>query len=141
MLEITSIRNGIVIDHIKQGVGMKIYNYLNLSEVKDCQIALIMNASSNKNGKKDIIKIENRTDLALDVLGVFDPNMTINIIKDEKVVKKINLELPEKITGIFKCKNPRCITSDERSMVQKFDLVDKKKRTYKCHYCDTFHEF
>lgn len=136
MLTITSIKKGIVIDHIKAGMGVKIFNYLELNKVHDYPVALIINASSHKLGKKDIIKIENIIDLDLTQLGAFDSNMTINIIENESVSKKVDLSLPENLEGIFTCKNPRCITSVERAMKQKFELIDKEKGMYKCHYCD-----
>lgn len=136
MLTITSIKKGIVIDHIQAGMGVKIFDYLKLNKVHDYPVALIINASSNKLGKKDIVKIENIIDLDLTALGAFDSNMTINIIKNEKVSKKLQLKLPEKVEGIFTCKNPRCITTVEREIVQKFELIDKENGIYKCHYCD-----
>ena len=141
MLEITSIKKGIVIDHIKQGVGMKRYEYMKLDEIKDNQVALILNANSPLLGKKDIIKIENKTDFDFSVIGAFDNNLTINVIEDEKVVKKIKPTIPEKIEGIFECKNPRCITTAEREIKQKFELVSETDRTYKCHYCETIRKF
>lgn len=136
MLTITSIKKGIVIDHIQAGMGVKIFNYLELDKVREYPVALIINANSVKYGKKDIIKIENNIDIDLTVLGAFDSNMTINIIEDEKVSKKLDLKLPEKVEGIFTCKNPRCITSVEREISQKFELVNSEKGIYKCHYCD-----
>ena len=139
MLNIDSIANGIVIDHIKVGCGFKIFNYLGLDKA-DCRVALIMNANSKKHGKKDLIKIENVMDLDLTMLGFIDPDITINIIEDEKIKEKITLSLPEKIENILKCKNPRCVTSIERNIVQKFVLVDKEKGIYKCDYCDHIYE-
>lgn len=136
MLTITSIKKGIVIDHIKAGLGVKIFNYLELGEVQDYPVALIINAVSGKIGRKDIIKIENIIDLDLTALGAFDSNMTINIIENEKVSRKLALKLPEKVEGIMKCKNPRCITTQEREITQKFELLDRKKGIYKCHYCE-----
>lgn len=135
MLKITSIKNGIVIDHIKAGYGIKIFNYLKLNKA-DYSVALIMNAQSQKIGKKDIIKIENKLELDFAVLGFIDPNITINIIKDENIEKKLKLKLPKTIRGIIKCKNPRCITSIEKNLSQEFYLADEQTGEYRCNYCD-----
>ncbi len=134
-LKITTITKGIVIDHIKAGLGLKIFDFLKLDEA-DFTVALIMNASSKKLGHKDIIKIENVIDIDLTMLGFLDPNMTVNIIENEKIIDKIQLTLPEKLEGIISCKNPRCITREERDAVHRFVLLDKEKGTYKCDYCD-----
>lgn len=139
MLYIDSIVNGIVIDHIKVGYGFKIFNYLGLNNV-DCRVALIMNSPSKKCGKKDMIKIENVMDLDLTMLGFIDPNITVNIIENEKIKEKINLSLPEKIEGIIKCKNPRCVTSTERNMKHTFVLTDEEKGIYRCEYCDHIYD-
>ena len=135
MLEITSLKNGIVIDHVKAGNGIKIFELLGLAEL-DEQVALILNAESTNMGRKDIIKIENVIDLDLSALGFIDPEITVNIIEDEKIVDKINLTLPEKVVGVIQCKNPRCITSVERGIEHEFHLVDREKGIYKCSYCD-----
>ncbi|MBE6065864.1 aspartate carbamoyltransferase regulatory subunit [Clostridium cochlearium] len=136
MLEITSIKDGIVIDHIKAGYGIKIFNYLNLKDV-DYSVALIMNVFSNKLGKKDIIKIANKEiNVDFTVLGLIDPTITINIIENEKIKEKLNLELPERVEDVIKCKNPRCITSIEKYIPHVFYLIDRKKVEYKCKYCD-----
>lgn len=137
MLTINSIKNGIVIDHIASGTGIKIYNYLHLDEV-DFPVALITNVESkkNKNGRKDIIKIENVMDLDYTVLGLIDPNVTIDIIENETLKEKIKLELPEKVENIIKCKNPRCVTSVEKYVSHVFYLVDSEKGQYRCKYCD-----
>ncbi|MFR1324585.1 MAG: aspartate carbamoyltransferase regulatory subunit [Ezakiella massiliensis] len=135
MLSINSIKKGIVIDHIHAGLGVKIFDYLGLRDA-DYTVALIMNAQSGKIGKKDIIKIENVIDLDLSALGFIDPEITVNIIEDEKIVDKINLSLPEKVVGVIQCKNPRCITSIERGIEHEFHLVDREKGIYKCTYCD-----
>lgn len=135
MLSITSIKKGIVIDHIKVGMGYRIYKLLELQNV-DYTVALITNARSTKFGMKDIIKIENVIDLDLMPLSILDENMTINIIEDEKIVEKLQLELPESFEGIFACRNPRCITTEEKTISQKFELVNHASKTYKCHYCD-----
>lgn len=135
MLNINSIEKGIVIDHIKCGMGYKIFQLLKLDKA-DYTVALIMNAQSGKLGRKDMIKIENVIDIDFDILGVFDDNMTVNVIENEIIKEKINLNLPEHFEGFIQCKNPRCITQSERNIVQKFSLVDKETRTYKCDYCD-----
>ena len=135
MLKIDSIERGIVIDHIEAGKGMKIYNYLNLEKAR-FTVALIKNVSSKKLGKKDIIKIENNIDIDLDILGFIDPNLTVNIIENDKIVKKIKLELPAVVSNVVKCSNPRCITSIEQEIEHKFKLIDKKKCLYRCIYCD-----
>ncbi len=135
MLNITSISKGIVIDHIKPGFGFIIFEHLKL-DTADFTVALIMKATSKKYGRKDIIKIENEIDLDLAMLGFIDPNITVNIIENEKITEKISLSLPEKVEGIIKCKNPRCISTEERSLIHKFVLIDKSKGIYKCDYCD-----
>lgn len=135
MLSINSIRRGIVIDHIKPGYGFLIFQYLGLDKA-DFTVALIMNANSKKHGRKDMIKIENKIDLNLEMLGFMDANITVNIIENEEITEKINLSLPDRVEGIIECKNPRCITSSERGIIHKFTLVDKKTGIYKCEYCD-----
>lgn len=135
MLNITSISKGIVIDHIKPGYGIIIYEYLKLDKA-DFTVALIMNAVSKKYGRKDIIKIENEIDIDLTMLGFIDANITVNIIENEAIKEKINLSLPDRVEGIMECKNPRCITSNERGIAHKFVLIDEKEGTYKCEYCD-----
>lgn len=135
MLEITSIRKGIVIDHIKPGYGIIIFKHLKLDKA-DFTVALIMNATSNKLGSKDIIKIENEIDIDLAMLGFIDANITVNIIENEIITEKIKLSLPARVEGIMECKNPRCVTSNERDIVHKFVLIDEKDGTYKCEYCD-----
>ncbi|NLM05366.1 MAG: aspartate carbamoyltransferase regulatory subunit [Tissierellia bacterium] len=135
MLSINSIKKGIVLDHIKPSLGMEIYRILKLDKA-DYTVALIMNAQSRKLGRKDMIKIENTIDLDLAVLGYLDPNITVNIIEDEKIIEKVELSLPKEVMGVIECKNPRCITSIEREIVHKFVLVDEKEKKYKCCYCD-----
>lgn len=135
MLTINSIKDGIVIDHIKAGEGIKIFNFLNLQDA-DFSVALIMNVQSEKCGKKDIIKIENVLDLDYEVLGLIDPNITIDIIQDESIKEKIKLKLPEKVENVIKCKNPRCVTSVEKYVDHIHYLVDEEAREYRCHYCD-----
>ncbi|MDD4843480.1 MAG: aspartate carbamoyltransferase regulatory subunit [Anaerotignum sp.] len=135
-MNIDSIRNGIVIDHIKAGLGMEIYHLLNL-EALDCSIALIKNASSGIMGKKDIIKIDADFELDMDVLGYINPDITINVIKDGQRVRKFHPELPEKLTNVIKCKNPRCITSVEQEIDHIFKLTDRENRVYRCIYCES----
>ena len=138
-MNIDSIKNGIVIDHIKAKKGLEIYELLNLGEL-DCSVAIITNAKSEKMGRKDIIKIDKEIDLDLDILGYLDQNITINIIKDDVRVDKYHVELPQKIVNIVKCKNPRCITSIEQELDQVFVLADKEKKKYRCKYCETLSE-
>ncbi|MEK6263199.1 MAG: aspartate carbamoyltransferase regulatory subunit [Clostridium sp.] len=135
MVTINSIKRGIVIDHIKAGVGLKIFNYLGLDKA-DFTVALIMNAPSTKLGKKDIIKIENEIDIDFTVLGFIDPNITINIISGEEIETKVKLNLPDKIDKVIKCNNPRCISSIEQEIMHSFYLSDRKKGEYRCMYCD-----
>ena len=134
-MTIDSIVNGVVIDHIKSGMAMKIYQILNL-ESSDCQVAIIKNAPSKKMGKKDIIKIASDVQIDLDVLGYMDPDITINVIKDGALAEKKHLELPKKIVDVIKCKNPRCITTTEQGIPHVFELKDEEKRVYRCMYCE-----
>lgn len=136
MLNIGGLNEGIVIDHIQAGGAMKIYEYLNLEKF-DGQVAIIKNARSNKMEKKDIIKIEGPFDFDLNVLGVLDHKITINMIKDNKIVAKKKLSLPDTVTGIIKCKNPRCITSIEQELPHSFKLTDRENRIYRCIYCES----
>ena len=129
------IKDGIVLDHITAGNGMNIYNVLKLGEL-DCTVALIKNADSIKMGKKDIIKIGTLLELDLDVLGYLDPGITVNIVRDGHVAERRKLELPERVVGVIKCKNPRCITSVEREIVHEFKLTDREKKVYRCIYCE-----
>ncbi len=129
------IENGIVLDHITAGKGMNIYNTLKLSEL-DCAVALIENAPSPKMGKKDIIKVSEILDIDLDILGYLDPGITVNIIKDGVVAERKTLTLPERVVNVIKCKNPRCITSEEREITHEFVLADPVKKIYRCIYCD-----
>ena len=133
---IGEIKDGIVLDHIKAGRGMKIYDTLKLGEL-DCAVALIVNADSEKMGKKDIIKISGLIDIDLHILGFIDPGVTVNIINDGKVVKREKIALPEIITDILKCKNPRCITTVEQELQHVFKLCDEGKKVYRCIYCET----
>ncbi len=135
-MNIDSIKNGYVLDHIKAGKAMEIYEQLNLANL-DCQVALITNAKSKKMGKKDIIKIDRLIDIDLDKLGFIDPNITVDIVKNEKLIEKKKIDLPEKIINVAKCKNPRCITSVEKDLDQIFILTDRDNQIYRCHYCET----
>lgn len=135
-MNIDSIVNGVVIDHIKAGNAMKLYELLNLEEL-DCSVAIIKNVTSHKMGKKDIIKIDSDFDVNLDLIGFVDPDATINIIRDEKLVEKKNLSLPKELTNVLKCKNPRCISSVEQELPHIFRLTDEKNRIYRCIYCET----
>ena len=135
MLQITSIKNGFMLDHIKAGMGVKIFRYLHLDKLGH-QVALIINADSKKMGKKDIIKIENIEEINYTVLGLLSPGITINEVRNEVIVNKIKPELPESIQDILICENPNCITSQENYIPHKFTLVDREKGRYKCEYCE-----
>jgi len=136
MLNITGLSEGVVLDHIKAGKSMEIYKYLGLEKM-DCQVAIINNARSTKMGKKDIIKIEGPiNNLDLDILGYIDHNITVNIVRDSKIVEKRSLSLPNRLTNVIHCKNPRCITSVEQELPQVFYLADKEKQIYRCQYCE-----
>ena len=135
-MNIDSIKNGYVIDHISAGHAMKIYDYLKLEDL-DCSVAMIMNARSTKMGKKDIIKIDQKVKIDFDVLGYIDPNITINVIENDKKVKKFHPELKNELIDIVKCKNPRCITSVERGLKHICILKDKENAKYRCKYCDS----
>ena len=134
-MKIGHIENGIVLDHITPGNGMNIYNVLNLGNL-DCTVALIKNADSPKMGKKDIIKISTHLEIDLDVLGYLDPGITVNIIHDGDVVERRTLALPQRVVGVIKCRNPRCITSVEREIVHEFKLTDPARKIYRCIYCE-----
>ena len=134
-MHIDSIKDGIVIDHITAGNAMRIYKLLGFDKL-ECSIAIIKNVSSKKMGKKDIIKIDSNIDINLEALGYIDPGVTIDIIKDSKLVEKRSVDLPEKLHGVLKCKNPRCITSCEQELEQIFMLTDRDKKIYRCMYCE-----
>ncbi len=134
-MNIDSIKNGYVIDHIKAGRGMQVYNQLHLNEL-DCQVAIITNAKSQKSGTKDIIKIDKNIPIDLDVLGFIDHNITVNVVKEDSIIEKRKLSLPEKIVNVAKCNNPRCITSVEKQLDQIFILTDKENEVYRCKYCE-----
>ena len=135
-MNIDSIKNGIVIDHITAGKGMEIYRLLELSKL-DCMVALINNANSPKMGRKDIIKIGDLIELDTDVLGYVDPGVTITIIHDGVVTEKRKLSLPEELEGVLRCRNPRCICTTEQELPQIFRLTDREKREYRCIYCES----
>jgi len=132
---VDSIEKGIVIDHIKAGLGLSIIDQLLIDKSQNT-IACIMNASSKKYGKKDLVKIENVVDVDMAVLGLIDPNATVNIIEDGIIKEKINLRLPKKVVNVIKCKNPRCVTSVESNAPHIFYLTDPERREYRCEYCD-----
>lgn len=134
-MNIDSIKNGIVIDHIQAKKGMEIYEALNLKDL-DCSVAIIMNAKSEKMERKDIIKIDKDIEINMDMIGFIEPNATINIVKNDKLVDKYNVKLPEKIENLAKCQNPRCITSIEKDLDQIFILTDKENQVYRCKYCE-----
>ncbi|MDO4621546.1 MAG: aspartate carbamoyltransferase regulatory subunit [Eubacteriales bacterium] len=136
MLNVGSIEQGFVLDHIRAGKAMTIYHDLKLDKL-DCCVAIIKNAKSNKMGKKDIIKVECPVDeLDLSIVGFIDPNITVNIIEHGEIVGKKKLELPKQIVNVIKCKNPRCITSIEQELDQIFTLTDKEHAIYRCRYCE-----
>lgn len=135
MVVIDSIRKGIVIDHITAGLGMRILEYLNIDTTKDT-VALIMNAVSSKYGRKDVVKIENVSDIDLAALGLIDPKVTVNFIEDHIIREKLHITVPEKVINIIKCNNPRCVTSIEPGAPQIFHLIDRENREYRCEYCD-----
>ena len=134
-MNIDSIQNGYVLDHIKAGKSLQIYQDLHLDKL-NCSVAIIKNVKSQKMGRKDIVKIDQDININLDVLGYIDPDVSVNIIKDGKLVEKKKIELPEKLVGIKKCTNPRCITSTEQGITHIFKLTDREKRIYRCIYCD-----
>ncbi len=137
MLNISGIHEGFVLDHIQAGMSMRIYHDLKLDRL-DCTVAIIKNAKSNKMGKKDIIKVECPIDaLDLDILGFIDHRITVNVIKDDKIVEKKALHLPKEVHNVIACKNPRCITSVEQELEQIFVLTDPENKVYRCKYCET----
>lgn len=135
-MTVDEIKNGIVLDHITAGKGMKIHSLLGLDKI-DCSVALIRNAPSRKMSKKDIIKIDASIELNTDIIGYVDPDITVNIIKDGKTVEKKTIELPEKLTNVITCKNPRCIAGTEQELPHVFCLADREQRIYRCLYCET----
>lgn len=135
-MNIDSITNGFVIDHITAGRGMRLYDLLGLDNL-DCSVAIIKNVASKKMGKKDIIKIDADIDINIDVIGYVDPGTTVNIIRNCQLVEKRTIELPQMLTNVIKCKNPRCITSTEQEINHVFKLTDKDNGVYRCIYCET----
>jgi aspartate carbamoyltransferase regulatory subunit len=134
-MQITKIKNGVVIDHIKAGQGIRIFNWLGLDRAH-YMTAFVVNASSSVMSRKDLIKIDNHININFDLLGLIDPNITVNIIKDEVIVEKYRPKLPERVENVIKCKNPRCITSTESYIPHVFRLIDHEKGIYRCVYCD-----
>ena len=134
-MNIDSIQNGVVLDHIQAGKSMDIYRYLHLDQL-DCSVAIIKNVRSGRMGKKDIIKIDSPMEVDLDVLGYISPTITVDVIRNGTVAEKKHIELPEKLTDIIKCKNPRCITTTEQEIHHIFRLTNREKREYRCIYCD-----
>ena len=137
-MNIDGINTGYVLDHIKAGKGFELYHLLNLDKA-DCTVAIIQRASSEKYGLKDIIKIDADIPIDYDLIGYVDTNITVNVVKDRKLVKKIRPAAPEILTDVIECRNPRCITSVERGIPQKFRLIDKDSRSYRCVYYDTLY--
>lgn len=135
-MNIDSIQNGYVLDHIQAGRSMELYRYLGLDAL-DCSVAIIKNVKSQRMGKKDIIKIDQEIPLDFDMLGYIAPEATVNIIRDGKRVEKRKLEMPTRVVNVMRCKNPRCITQTEQELDQIFFLADKEKRVYRCQYCET----
>ena len=135
-MNIDSINTGFVIDHIVAGKAMTLYKLLGLNKL-ECPVAMIMNASSKRMGKKDIIKIDGDIDIDMDVIGYVDPNATVNVIRNGKLVEKRDITVPGELKNVLFCKNPRCITSTEQELPHIFRLTDKNRRIYRCIYCDT----
>ena len=133
---INPIENGVVLDHITAGKAMDIYKVLRLDKL-GCTVAVIVNAPSKKMGSKDVLKIYGVIDLNFDVLGYLDPGITVSIIENGEVIRRISLDLPEQVEGVLRCKNPRCITSCEQELPHIFKLTDRKKKVYRCIYCET----
>lgn len=134
-MNVDGVNTGIVLDHIHAGKSMVIYKLLGLDRL-DCTVAVIQNVKSAKYGRKDIIKIDQIIDLDFDAIGFVDPNITVNIVKEGKLARKSHVSLPNELTDVLRCKNPRCITSSETELPQRFKLVDPEKRLYRCVYCD-----
>lgn len=132
----STVRTGIVIDHITAGRAMRLYELLDLESAEGA-VAIIKNVSSNKMGKKDIIKIDTELPLNLDIIGYVDPGATVNIIRDGKQIDKRSIDMPARLTDVIRCKNPRCITSVEQELPHVFRLTDRENRIYRCIYCET----
>ncbi|MBQ4612915.1 MAG: aspartate carbamoyltransferase regulatory subunit [Clostridia bacterium] len=135
-MNIDSIKNGIVIDHIAAGKGMQLYRLLKLDEL-DCSVAIIKNVASKKMGRKDIIKVDAAIEVDLDVIGFVDPEATVNVIRDSKLVEKKTIPTPRELVNVIRCKNPRCITSVEPGLNHVFKLTDEKNKVYRCLYCES----
>ena len=135
-MNIDSIQNGIVIDHITAGRGMKLYELLHLEQL-DCSVAIIKNVHSQKQGKKDIIKIDADIPVNLDVIGYVDPGVSVNIIRDGVLAEKRRIDMPELLVNVIRCKNPRCISTTEQELPQRFKLTDRENKVYRCVYCET----
>ena len=135
-MNIDAIQNGIVLDHITAGLGMKLYDLLGLEKL-NCSVAIIKNVHSKKQGKKDMIKIDEEIPVNLDVIGYVDPGVIVNIIRDGQLVEKRSIEMPETLTNVIFCKNPRCITSVEQELDHVFRLTDRVNKVYRCLYCET----
>ena len=135
-MKIDSIENGIVIDHITAGRGMRLYELLKLDDL-DCSVAIIKNVISKKMGKKDIIKIDSSTHIDMDVIGFVDPQATVNIIRDGELIRKRCIDMPHELTNVIKCMNPRCITTTEQELDHVFRLTDPENKIYRCIYCET----
>ncbi len=138
-MNIDSIQNGYVIDHIRAGRAMQIYRYLGLDEL-DCSVAIIKNAKSQHMGRKDIIKIDQEIPLDINLLAYIAPGVTVNIIRDGALVEKRKPEMPERVVNVMSCKNPRCITQVEQELDQVFVLTDRENQVYRCMYCETQHK-
>ena len=135
MLTVNSIDNGVVIDHIRAGLGIKLFHYLKLDSVS-FPVALIQNCESQKLGRKDIIKVQSLIKLSFELLGLIDPNITISIIENGVTAQKLKLSLPQRVEDVIHCKNPRCITAAERKISHIFTLVDAERALYQCEYCE-----
>lgn len=135
MINLAQIKNGIVIDHIRAGQGIRIFNWLGLGKAP-YTVAFVVNAVSERMGRKDLIKIDNEIALDFAILGLIDPNITVNVIEEGRITEKIRLRLPERVEDVLTCRNPRCVTSTEKYAPHVFHLVDEAKGTYRCEYCD-----
>lgn len=140
MLKVTEIEKGIVIDHISSGKGLKIFQKLYLDRLQS-PVVLLMNVPSQKLGKKDIIKIQDEIDLDLNILGLIDQNITVNVIEGKHIKEKITVTIPKKVKGLFQCKNPRCITCEDQYAEAEFTLVPNGKIQYQCSYCEELTEY
>ena len=135
-MTVDSIQNGIVIDHIAAGCGMKIYELLRLNEA-EVPVAIMMNVASGKMGRKDIIKIDGEVSLNLDAIGYVDPGATVNVIRDGRLTEKKRIGMPERLENVIRCKNPRCVSTTEQELPQVFLLTDRENKVYRCAWCET----